>query len=130
MIKTIISDLGNVLVFFNNDLFFQGMEKYSPYSIAEMKAMAERYIPFLQAFETGSISPEDFYRKAAGILKTEIDQSVFFLLYNNVFSLNPPALKTMLSLKPGYRLVLLSNTDVERFGFIKSVTTETRKAKK
>jgi len=112
--------LGNVLVFFDNDLFFQRIEKHSPYSIAEMKAMSGQYIPFLQAFETGNISPEVFYKKSAKVLKAEIDQNAFFLLYNDVFSLNHYALKTLLSLKSGCRLVMLSNTDIERFGFIKS----------
>jgi len=112
--------LGNVLVFFDNDLFFQRIEKHSPYSTAEMKAMSGQYIPFLQAFETGNISPEVFYKKSVKVLKAEIDQNAFFLLYNDVFSLNHRALKTLLSLKSGCRLVMLSNTDIERFGFIES----------
>jgi putative hydrolase of the HAD superfamily len=126
VIKTIISDLGNIIVYFNNDLFFQRIKKYSPYSIDDMKIMADQYTPLLQAFDTGRISPKDFYRKVTGILKAGIDQDTFFPFYNDVFSINTSALKTLISLKPRYRLIMLSNTDVERFSFIKKAFPEIR----
>ncbi len=124
MIKTIISDLGNVLVFFDNDLFFQRMEPYSPYSAGEMQAMAHAYIPLLRAFDTGAVSPEDFFQKVTRILKVKIKRDEFFAKYNDVFWLNPPPLAILASLKGYVKLVLLSNTDEERFGFVKKTFPE------
>ena len=124
MVKTIISDLGNVLVFFDNDLFFQRMEPYSSYSAGKMRAMAHAYVPLLRAFDTGAVSPEDFFQKVTRILKVKIKRDEFFAKYNDVFWLNPPPLAILASLKGYVKLVLLSNTDEERFGFVKKTFPE------
>jgi HAD superfamily hydrolase (TIGR01509 family) len=65
------------------------------------------------------MTPQDFYIRVIEKLEARIDYDTFFSIYNDVFSLNPPVLQIMKRLKRNYRLVLLSNTDIMRFGFIK-----------
>jgi putative hydrolase of the HAD superfamily len=78
----------------------------------------------IQSFDTGEIEPADFYKEAILKLDAKIDQDTFFCIYNDVFSVNPPVLDLMKRLKANYPLILLSNTDVERFGFIKKMFPE------
>jgi len=73
----------------------------------------------VKAFDRGDITAEEFYNQATTILEAKIDYDKFFSIYNDVFSLNPQILEILKKLKGKYRLVLLSNTDVMRFGFVK-----------
>ena len=118
MFKAVISDLGRVMIHFDNGIFFRKMESYCDFSAAEMADMADEYLPVLREFDEGRILPAEFHRRVAAILEAEIDSQTFFLLYNDVFSLIPENLRILRSLKDKYRMVLLSNTDVERYGFI------------
>jgi len=119
MIKSVISDLGKVIIFFDNHIFFQKISDYSPFSAEEIAAMVFDYPYVIRSFDTGKITPDDFYTKVSEILKAEIDYANFFSIYNDVFSLNPPALEVLMRLQSKYKLLLLSNTDVKRFGFVK-----------
>jgi len=119
LIKSVISDLGKVLIFFDNNIFFEKMADYCPFSGKEISAMVSEHLSIIELMDTGKISPRVFYKKVTEILSAEINYSTFFSIYNNIFSLNPPVLKVMKILKPEYRLVLLSNTDIMRFNFVK-----------
>ncbi|MFC2158028.1 HAD family hydrolase [Acidobacteriota bacterium] len=118
MIKSVISDLGRVMIHFDNRIFFRRMELYSDYTAEEMEEMVDQYLPTLRAFDEGLIPPAEFHRRVTGILRTGIDADVFFPMYNDVFSLIPGNLEVLKSLKDKYRMVLFSNTDVERYAFI------------
>lgn len=119
MIKSVISDLGKVIIFFDNHIFFRKMSDCSPFSAEEIAAMVFDYPFVIRSFDTGKITPDEFYTKVVDILKAEIDYSTFFSVYNDVFSLNPPALEVLTRLQSKYKLLLLSNTDVKRFDFVK-----------
>jgi len=119
MIKSVISDLGKVLIFFDNSIFIQNMAEHSPLSGKEMMSKVYGHQDLLKFFDTGKVTPDEFYERAKILLQTQIDRKTFYSLYNDVFSLNPPAVETLKKLKPHLRLVLCSNTDVERFGFIR-----------
>lgn len=119
MIKSVISDLGNVIIFFDNHIFFRKIATYSPFSAEEIAEMVFDYSDIIRSFDTGKIVPRQFYTKVIKTLEAEIEYEPFFSIYNDVFSLNPSALEILKKLKPKYRLILLSNTDVMRFGFVK-----------
>jgi len=119
MIKSVISDLGNVIIFFDNHIFFRKIANYSPFSAEEIAEMVFDYSDIIRSFDTGKITPEEFYTKVVETLKAEIDYETFFPFYNDVFSLNPQALEIVKRLKSNYKLILLSNTDVKRFSFVK-----------
>jgi HAD superfamily hydrolase (TIGR01509 family) len=124
MIKSVISDLGKVIIFFDNHIFFKKIARYSLLSEDEIVAKVYENLELLKLFDTGKVSPDEFYGRAKALLQTEIDQEAFYSLYNDVFSLNLPVLETLKSLRPDLRLVLCSNTDVERFGFIRKFFPE------
>jgi len=119
MVKCIISDIGNVIVNFDNNLFFSGISRYCPYSVEEIKRMNQENPDIHLAFDRGELSPGEFYTKVKKILSAKITQDKFFQLYTDIFTLNKDVMKTLKYLRGKYRRLILSNTDQERFGFLK-----------
>ncbi|MFQ6068969.1 MAG: HAD family hydrolase [Candidatus Aminicenantales bacterium] len=119
MIKAVISDLGRVLIDFDNSIFFSKMSRHSPFSEEEIKEMMFENESLISAFDLGELTPEEFHAQAMYILKSSLSFGTFFSIYNDVFSLNSRNVRILKKLKRNYRLVMLSNTDVMRFGFIK-----------
>jgi HAD superfamily hydrolase (TIGR01509 family) len=124
MIRCVISDLGKVILFFDNHIFFRKMAEFCPYSAVNIAERVHWHRNLIRSFDTGTLSSKDFYREVTQRLKAKVDQETFFKIYNDVFSLNPPVLDILTRLKGRHRLLLLSNTDVERFGFIRKTFPE------
>lgn len=118
MINCIISDLGKVILFFDNFIFFRKMAEHCHFSAQEIAERVHRHWELIRSFDTGGIEPEDFYREVVRKLEAKVGKKSFFRMYSDVFSLNPPILDLLRRLKTNHKLILLSNTDVERFGFI------------
>jgi FMN phosphatase YigB (HAD superfamily) len=119
VIDTVVSDLGNVLLFFDNALFFRRMTRYTERSLDEIRRVTHDNADLLAGFERGEVSPLAFYENACDLLAARTTSEEFFAAYNDVFVPNPPALGALRRLKPGRRMALLSNTDVCRWTFIK-----------
>ncbi len=119
MIDTVISDMGQVVLHFNNRLFFRKMTQYTSRSEEEIRAVTHAHIEIVDLFDQGKIRPEEFYQKAKTGLEAEVSYEDFFAAYCDVFAVNPPILGLLNKLKPKYKLILLSNTDVVRFSYIK-----------
>ncbi len=119
MISTLISDMGKVILHFDNHIFFKKMASFCSFSAEKIAEMSRSHFDLVESFDTGKIGPEEFYSQIVGRLIARIDFNHFFAIYNDVFSLHLPVLETMKKLKGKYRLVLLSNTDIQRFSFIK-----------
>lgn len=118
-IRCVISDLGKVIIFFDNNIFFVKMTDYCPFSKEEIQKLAFTHMDLVKSFDCGRITPLEFFNQVVQNLKASIDYDTFYSIYNDVFSLIPPVLEIMGRLKGNYRLVLLSNTDVMRYDFIK-----------
>jgi len=119
MIRSVISDLGKVLILFDNSIFYNKIVEHTPFDTQEIAARVNVNSDIGQAFDTGRITPRGFYEQALEALQAALSYEDFFALYNDVFSLNSPVVETLNRLKPTYRMVMLSNTDVMRLGFIK-----------
>ncbi len=120
MIRTIISDLGRVLLWFDNDVFIGKLAVSATIPENKIKEAAHWNLDLLTDFDKGAISPGDFYKRVAGAVGSAIGEAEFYSIYNDIFRLNPRALDVLRKRKTaGYRLLLLSNTDVERFGFVR-----------
>ncbi len=119
MIRCVISDLGKVIIFFDNNIFFGKISDYSPHSKEKIRELALAHFELVELFDKGEITPQDFHARVIQKLEARIDFDTFYSIYNDVFSLNPPVLQIMKRLKRNYRLIVLSNTDTMRFGFIK-----------
>jgi epoxide hydrolase-like predicted phosphatase len=120
MIRCVISDLGKVLICFDNSLFYRRMAAVSRLDVDEIAKRVNVHSEIGQAFDTGRLSPREFYQGALEVLDVEMSERDFFAAYNDVFTLNLPVIDTLSRLRPRLsRMVLLSNTDVARFGFIR-----------
>lgn len=119
MIRTVISDLGKVVLWFDNEIFYRKMTAWCPLSEEKIQEVVHRSAGFIELFDSGKITPQEFYSRAIAKLNAQISYDDFFAAYCDVFSTNPPVLNLLRSLKGKYQLVLLSNTDIARFTFIK-----------
>ena len=120
MIDTVISDLGQVILHFDNNIFFRRLARLTGRSEEEIRAAAEADREIIRLFDLGKISAEEFYAKAKLKLDVEVSYGDFYASYCDIFSLDRPVLAVFAKLKPKYKLVLLSNTDIMRFTFIKT----------
>ena len=122
MIRSVISDLGKVLLWFDNDIFIRKLAAHCGRSVEETKEAAHSNLELIIAFDKGRISPTEFYERVVKALGARISREKFFAIYNDVFWLNARAVEAMKRVKPNCsRLLLLSNTDPERFGFVKKM---------
>ncbi|NOR15056.1 MAG: HAD-IA family hydrolase [Candidatus Aminicenantes bacterium] len=119
MIRSVISDLGKVLITFDNSIFYRKIAVYSPIPVEEIPEIVNVYSDVGRAIDTGMLSPQGFYERVKEILQVELSFEEFAAIYNDVFASNTPVIKVMGKLKNKYRLVMLSNTDLLRFGFIR-----------
>jgi HAD superfamily hydrolase (TIGR01509 family) len=120
MISAVISDLGKVILNFDNGIFFRKMTAYCPLTEKEIREAVHKSPEFVVLFDSGKITPREFYSRVTAKLGARISYDEFFAAYADVFSLHPPAFQILTKLRGRYRLILLSNTDVVRFTFIKS----------
>jgi putative hydrolase of the HAD superfamily len=119
MISTIISDLGQVVLWFDNKVFYRKMTTYCSKSVDEIREIAHRSAEFYELFDQGALTPHEFYKRAVGLLGARIGYDEFVPAYIDVFSRNQPVLDLYKRLKGRYKLILLSNTDPLRFGFVR-----------
>lgn len=122
--RAIISDLGNVILWFDNSIFYRKIAQYGPLSVPEVREIVHRSPEFVELFDLGKLSPAEFYRRAISKLGVRVGYDEFMAAYADVFRLNRPVLELMKKLKPKYRLVLVSNVDPVRYGHIQKTFPE------
>ncbi len=118
MIKAAIFDLGNVTVKFDETPHFKKLAKTGKNSFSYVrdyyKGSATR-----KAFERGEVTPREFYRKFTEDLGLKISYNEFVQNYCDIFSRNKEIERVIKSLKGKVKLVLLSNTNVLQYEFIR-----------
>jgi len=119
MISTIISDLGKVVLWFDNKVFYRKMMPYCSKSVDEIREIVHRSMEFIELFDQGALTPHEFYERAIGLLGARIGYDEFVPAYIDVFARNQPVIDLYKRLKGRYKLILLSNTDPLRFGFVR-----------
>jgi FMN phosphatase YigB (HAD superfamily) len=115
MIKSVIFDLGKVIVPFDFMRGYRALEPLCGYPAAEIpKRLAATDLVI--RFESGEIAPEDFVARLSEVLEIRIDYSRFCELWSSIFlphTLIPDELFE--ALRKRHRLVLLSNTNAIHF---------------
>jgi len=111
--------MGNVFISFDNDIFLKKIVKNTFLSQSDITRLVSENFEILKSFDKGEISPTEFYNKAVSIFKSDYDYNQFFKAYNDIFDLRKKELQILKKLKENYRVILLSNTDMMRYGFIK-----------
>lgn len=120
MIRTVISDLGRVLLWFDNDIFIRKLATVCGRSMDDVKTAAHWNMDLILAFDKGLLSRQEFHRRIIEALGAGIGSGEFFEIYNDIFApIDHPREVLRRVQGAGYRLLLLSNTDVARFGFVR-----------
>ena len=119
MIKTVIFDLGKVLVPFDFNRGYTALEKLCAYSAAEIPKRIGA-TDLVHRFETGLVEPDDFVRQLSAILGLNVEYEQFCEIWSSIFLKDPLVPEEMLEgLRKRYRLLLLSNTNAIHFEMIR-----------
>jgi FMN phosphatase YigB (HAD superfamily) len=111
MIKTIIFDLGRVIVNFDFQRGYNRMAQLCSYPAEDIPARIGS-CDLVTRFESGQVEPEDFVQELSALLELNVDYREFCDIWSSIFlpeTLIPESL--LERLKSSYRLVLLSNTN-------------------
>lgn len=119
MIKTIIFDLGGVIVPFDFKRGYAKMEPLCSYAAAEIPVRL-RSSDVVTRFECGQIDPRSFVRELSAILELNTTYEGFCEIWMSIFfpdTLIPESLIEHLGER--YRLLLLSNTNHIHFEMLR-----------
>jgi len=120
IIRAVVSDLGRVVLWFDNDVFLRKLADRSGKPFADIKAAVHGDLELIRRFDGGAVTPAEFHERVATLAGADILYGEFYDIYNDIFSLNLPAIDVLARVKKGgYKTLLLSNTDPERFGFVR-----------
>ena len=114
----ILFDLGRVLVNFDHHVAAQKTAKYTDMDEAEI---FETYFDsdLTDLFERGKITGAEFFRRLKSLLKLDLGYDTFVPIWNDIFFENKGMDKLLASLKPHYRIVLISNVNKLHFDYIR-----------
>jgi len=119
MLKTLIFDLGGVIVPLDFPRAFQEISSFTPHPAEEIQRRIAATDLYVRA-ESGRISPADFMREMSRQLDLSADEATFRRIWCSVF---PP--RTLIEdqwleqLHHRYRILMLSNTNVIHFEMIR-----------
>jgi len=114
MIRTVVSDLGNVLLHFDHMRACQGMSRMSQWSPQEVyDSMFGSNL--VQDYESGRISSSDFAQGCKETLSLDVGPEVIREIWSDIFHPVEGMEELIRSLKGDYTLVLLSNTNEWHF---------------
>lgn len=119
MFKTVIFDLGKVIVPFDFSRGYSAMEALCGYRAADIPARIATS-DLVQRFETGLVSPQHFVEQLCGILELKADYNQFCEIWSSIFlpeTLVPESL--LAGLRKRFRLLLLSNTNAIHYKMIR-----------
>lgn len=119
MIKTLIFDLGNVIVNVDENKFFEKSAMDSNKAVSYIKKYYESS-PSRKAFQRGEISPKQFYHEIAADLNLKMGFNGFKNAWCDIFTLNKNMERFIKNIKKDFKLILLSNTDKLHFEHIKN----------
>jgi putative hydrolase of the HAD superfamily len=118
MIKTIIFDMGKVIIPFD---FQRGYDRMAPlcgYAAAEIPERL-RSCDLVTRFESGQVEPEAFVEEISRVLDLKVGYDEFCSLWSAIFLPDPLVPDEFLArLRERYRLVLLSNTNAIHYDMV------------
>ena len=119
MIRTVIFDLGGVIVPLDFAAGYKQLEGRCPYTAQEIPDRI-RATDTVVRFESGKLSPEGFYRELSATLRLDASYDEFKLLWCAIFpshALFPH--QWIETIRREKRVLLLSNTNAIHFDLIK-----------
>jgi HAD superfamily hydrolase (TIGR01509 family) len=120
MLRTVISDLGRVVLWFDNNVFLRKLADRAGKPFDEVKALVHGDLGLVRLFDGGAVTPEGFLERITARVGADMTYDEFFGIYNDIFTPNRPVLDVLARVKTaGHMTLLLSNTDPERWGFVR-----------
>ncbi len=120
MFKTILFDLGNVIVPFDFKLAYARLAPLCGCEPADIPIKI-RSTDLVTRFETGRVGPEQFVEELSAVLSLKITFEEFRDLWTCIFLPRPLIAEALLeNLARGYRLMLLSNTNPIHFEMVQA----------
>lgn len=120
VIKTVLFDLGNVIVPFDFKLAYSRLQPLCSFPAAEIPQRL-RGSNLVMRFETGQVSAEEFVRDFSGLLNVRISYDDFCDIWTSVFLPEPLIAEALLArLAERRRLMILSNTNPIHFEMIRN----------
>jgi putative hydrolase of the HAD superfamily len=119
VIKTVIFDLGKVLIPFDFARGYRAMEKFCDYPAAEIpKRIAATDL--VHRFETGLVEPRDFVEQLSRMLDLRVDYEQFCDIWSSIFLPDPLIPESLLAgIRQRHRLLVLSNTNAIHFAMVR-----------
>jgi putative hydrolase of the HAD superfamily len=119
MIKTVIFDLGGVIVPFDYKRGYARLEPLCGYPAAQIPARL-RETDLVTRLETGRIEPLRFVEELSGVLEISIGYREFCDIWTSIFLPQTLIPESFLEqLRERYRLLLLSNTNAIHYTMIR-----------
>jgi hypothetical protein len=81
MVQTVISDMGNVVLFFNHMIFIRRIAEYTPYSPSEVLKILEENIALIKNFSRGKLEPDAYVEEMIRLLDAEVEEEKFITFY-------------------------------------------------
>ena len=119
MIKTVIFDLGKVLIPFDFARGYRAMEKFCDYPAAEIPQRIAA-TDLVHRFETGLVESRDFVEQLSRMLDLRVTYEQFCEIWSSIFlpdTLVPESL--LAGIGERYRLLVLSNTNAIHFAMVR-----------
>ena len=119
--KVLLFDLGRVLIDFDHLRSAEriaGFCSKTPRQIYDLFFESDATI----AFESGKISPEDFYSQVKQMLKLKLSYTSFEPIWNDIFFLsakNRAVFSLVNNLRANYKTVMLSNINILHYEYLK-----------
>jgi putative hydrolase of the HAD superfamily len=119
VIKTVIFDLGKVLIPFDFSRGYRAMEKFCDYPAAEIpKRIAATGL--VHRFETGLVEPRDFVEQLSRMLDLRVTYEQFCEIWSSIFLPDTLVPENLLAgIGERYRLLVLSNTNAIHFAMVR-----------
>ncbi len=114
-ITTLIFDLGQVIVGFDHMQLCRRASHYSPHTPEEIFARMF-HSGLIHRFETGAVTPDNFYREACHALDMHLPLEQFKTIWNTIFTLKTDTVRIIERLQD-FQLLLLSNTNCWHFNY-------------
>jgi FMN phosphatase YigB (HAD superfamily) len=115
MIKTVIFDLGKVLIPFDFTRGYRGLEKLCGVPAAEIPCRLAS-TDLVHRFESGLVEPEDFVAELSRVLDLHVSYDQFCEIWSSIFLPDPLIPESLLAgIRQRFRLLLLSNTNAIHF---------------
>ncbi|MFN7994066.1 MAG: HAD family phosphatase [Bryobacteraceae bacterium] len=120
VIKTVIFDLGKVLIPFDFSRAYRAMERLCGYKASDIPARIGA-TDLVHRFETGLVEPHDFVEQLCAMLELRATYEQFCEIWSSIFLPDPLIPDSMLAgLRKRYRMLVLSNTNAIHFDMVRA----------